>query len=310
MAPVLIVTYDRLEHLEKTITALRNNIYAKETDLYIASDFQRSDSKSDIVRAIRNFLKSIDGFKSITVFERERNLGVNENCGLAVQCIFDKFDRVIIMEDDLVTASGYLKFMNQAFERYGSNERVFSITGYCLPICIPSSYQYDAFFLRRMNSWGCGITKVRYDSVLEISRQEYDEFVTNKEQRRAFVRGGEDLLVLLKNVAYGVNNAWDVRCMYTQFMKNQYTVYPTQSLVQNIGCDGTGMHCVSTDRYNVSLSDKTTFRFPDEPIINPLIVKEDLKFHKATLKFHKRSTSNQWRMQIDKARRAFRQLFG
>lgn len=279
MVPVLIVTYDRLEHLIKTITSLRNNIYADQTDLFIASDFQRSGSEANKVAAVRSYLKSIDGFKSVMVFERDKNFGAVENCLSALRVIFNKYDRVIILEDDIVTAPGFLKFINQAFEKYGANERVFSITGYCPPIEIPSSYQYDAFFLGRMSAWGCGMTKDRHTSILEISRKEYDEFVANKKLSRAFVQGGgEDMLVMLKNVAYGSLEAWDVRFMYTQFMKGQYTVYPTQSLVVNIGFDGTGIHCGKTERFDVALSNKTTFRFPDDVVVDERIMKANRKF--------------------------------
>jgi hypothetical protein len=66
--------------------------------------------------------------------------------------------------------------------------------------------------------------------------------------------------------------------MYAQFLSNQYTVYPAQSMVQNIGCDGTGTHCIMTDRFDVTLSDKTTFRFPDQIIVDPRIVKANLIF--------------------------------
>lgn len=279
MAPVLIVTYDRIEHLKKTITSLRSNIYAEKTDLFVASDYQRTDLEANKVAAVRNYLRGIDGFKSVTVFERDKNFGVVDNSNSALQFIFEKFDRFIIMNDDLVTAPGFLKFSNEAFERYGSDERVFSITGYCPPIQIPSTYGYDAFFLGRMSAWGCGMTKDRYDSVREISRKEYDEFVADKELSRAFVNGGgEDLLMMLREVVYGSLKAWDVRCMYTQFMKHQYTVYPTQSLVLNIGFDGTGMHCGRTDKFNVTLSDKVNFSFPDDVVVNREIVDANRKF--------------------------------
>lgn len=279
MAPVLIVTYDRLEHLQKTITSLRGNIYADKTDLFVASDYQRTDSEANRVAAVRGYLKSIDGFKSVTVFEREKNFGVVDNSILALQFIFDKFDRFIIMNDDLVTAPGFLKFTNEAFERYGDNERVFSITGYCPPIRIPSTYRYDAFFLGRMSAWGCAMTKDRFDSVREITREEFDEFAASKKLSRAFVEaGGEDMLAMLKLVADGSLEAWDVRCMYTQFMKHQYTVYPTQSLVLNIGFDGTGMHCGRTDKFDVTLSDKVNFSFPDDVVVNREIVDANRKF--------------------------------
>src|SRR6185436_10465038 len=181
MTPVLIVTYDRLEHLKRTITSLQANVCAEQTDLFIASDYQRTDSEASKVAAVRNYLKSIDGFRSITVFAREKNFGVVDNSNSALQCIFSKFDRFIIMNDDLVTAPGFLKFTNEAFEKYRDNERVFSITGYCPPIRIPSTYQYDAFFLGRMSAWGCAMTKDKYDSIQDITRDQYDEFVSDKE---------------------------------------------------------------------------------------------------------------------------------
>ena len=279
MVPVLIVTYDRIEHLKKTVTSLRSNIYADKTDLFVASDYQRTDSEADKVAAVRRYLKSVDGFKSVTVFERDKNFGVVDNSNSALEFIFGKFDRFIIMNDDLVTAPGFLKFTNEALEKYGDNERIFSITGYCPPIRIPSTYRYDAFFLGRMSAWGCAMTKVRYDSVQEITRKQYDEFVGNKDLSRAFVDGGgDDLLPMLKQVAYGSLEAWDVRCMYTQFMKNQYTIYPAESLIFNIGCDGTGMHCGRTDKFDVTLSDKVTFSFPDDVVVNREIADANRKF--------------------------------
>ncbi|MDH3465863.1 MAG: glycosyltransferase [Gammaproteobacteria bacterium] len=279
MAPVLIVTYDRLEHLDRTISSLRSNIYAEQTDLFIASDFQRSDSEADKVTAVRSYLKTIDGFKSVTVFAREKNFGLVENCNSAVQYILEKFDRIIIMNDDLVTALGFLKFINEGLDRYRDNVKVFSVTGYCPPIRIPSSYGYDAFFLGRMSAWGCAMTKESYESVCEITRNEFDDFIANKKLSRAFVKcGGQDLLTMLKRVAYDSLEAWDVQCMYTQFLKNQYTVYPSQSLVFNIGFDGTGMHCGKTDKFDVTLSDKSSFTFPDDVIIDRRIVKANYKF--------------------------------
>ncbi|MFZ2541719.1 MAG: hypothetical protein WAW75_08095 [Gallionella sp.] len=278
LAPVLIVTYARLEHLKMTVTALRRNILADQTDLYVASDYQRADSDAGKVASVRSYLRSIDGFKSITIFEREKNLGAAENTFSALVIILNKHDRFILMEDDIVTAPGFLNFINEAFDRYGENGRVFSISGYCPPMHPPSSYQYDAFFLGRMSAWGCGFTKERYESVREITRNEFDDFSANKKLTQAFIKNGEDLLVMLKNVAYGSLEAWDVRCMYTQFMNDQYTLYPTKSLVQNIGFDGTGVHCGDTDRFNVVLSDMTTFRLPDDVVVDQRIVKANREF--------------------------------
>lgn len=277
--PVLITTYVRLEHLKRTITSLRSNILAEQTDIFIASDFQKTIPDADKVAAVRSYLKSIDGFKSVTVIERDRNFGAAENESSALKVLFGKYEQVIVMEEDIVTATGFLTFMNAAFERYGTDERVFSIVGYCPPIDIPDSYQYDAFFLGRMSAWGCGFIRDRYESILEITQKEFDEFAANKDLSQAFVdAGGNDLMVMLKNVAYGSLEALDVQCMYTQFIKNQVTVYPARSLVFNIGFDGTGIHCGKSNRFDVALSDKTTFLFPDEPVVDDRIVRANRLF--------------------------------
>ena len=278
-SPVLIVTYGRLEHLQKTIHTLKENIYAENTDLYVASDFQKTDADAESVKAVRDYLKHIDGFMTVTIFEREHNYGPAENTFAALDVIYGKHDRVIIMNDDIVTAPGFLKFINESFEKYAENEQVFSISGYCPPIQIPSNYRYDAFFLPRMSAWGCGLTKDRYESVGPIGQKEYDEFAADEARRNAFINGGgSDMLLMLKRVAYGLLEAWDVRCMYTQFINNQYTIYPAQSLVQNIGFDGTGINCGKNNKFDVALGSKTTFRFPERVKVDQRIVKENREF--------------------------------
>jgi len=274
LSPVLIATYSRLEHLKKTITTLQKNVLAEQTDLYIASDYQQSETDAQKVAEVREYLKVIDGFKSVTIFSREKNLGAAENTFSALDIILAKHDRFILMEDDIVTAPGFLSFINKGFDKYGDNEKLFSITGYCPPITIPATYGYDAIFLGRMNAWGCALTKEKYESVpRHITKQEYNAILSNKKLRASIARNGQDLPVMLNKMAEDSLDAWDVRCMYIQFVNNQYTLYPSQSLVQNIGFDGTGQHCGKTKRWDVSLRDKTTFNFPTEVSLQQTIVK-------------------------------------
>jgi hypothetical protein len=58
-----------------------------------------------------------------------------------------------------------------------------------------------------------------------------------------------------------------------------YTIYPVQSLVKNIGHDGTGIHCGNSTRFDVDLWTKT-HNFSFEKNIRPekKIVKENYKF--------------------------------
>jgi hypothetical protein len=280
LAPVLIFTYTRLGHLKRTIQALRANPLAAQTELYIASDFQITEADKPRVDAVRGYLKKVDGFRSIHVIKRGRNFGAAENCFAALRVMFEAHDRFILMEDDIVTAPGFLTFMNQALQAYGDDPRVLSVSGYCPPIEIPPSYAHDAFFLGRLSAWGCGMTRAMFESVIPtFTRDDYEALAADETRCRALcARGGDDVLAMLRNIAEGKNDAWDVKCMYTQFLRDQVTVYPNGSLVLNIGHDGTGIHCGKSTVFDVPLSEKTSFRLPDAPFVDSRIVEANLRF--------------------------------
>ena len=271
--PVLISTYTRIDHLKQTINALLKNELAKETVVYIYSDGARvGDEKK--VESVRQYLSSVTGFSALHVVVREQNMGANANQINAMKELLDRYGAVITMEDDIVVAPGFLQYMNMALEKYKTDQKVFSISAYCPPIQIRKDYPYDAFFIRRFNGWGAGWWKDRFDSMRYITLSEFEKFSSDKKATRSFTRaGGRDMLVMLKRVAHGELDAGDVRCMYTQFLKDQYTLYPTQSLVQNIGFDGTGVHCGSMNLFEVTLSDKTSFRLPSQVFVDQRIVK-------------------------------------
>lgn len=276
LAPIGLSTYARSKHLHQTIEALQKNTLAPQSELYIFSDAPRSGDEAPVT-AVRSYLRTIDGFKKVYIVERESNDRVANSRG-GLKMLLDRFGKVIFLAEDIVTAPGFLTFLNEALDKYEENDRVFNVSGYCPPIKIPANYCHDVFSLRRLSAWGFGIWKNRFDHLRYITPDEFERFAANKKKVREFVRSGPDLMLMLKADAYGATDAGDVKLMYAQFLIDQYTVYPTKSLVQNIGHDGTGTHCGATDKFDVALSDKNSFKFPDDVIIDPRIVKANYKF--------------------------------
>jgi hypothetical protein len=183
------------------------------------------------------------------------------------------------LEEDVVTAPGFLSFMNHALDTYEANEKIFSITGYCPPIKIPGNYTQDAFVLRRFNAWGFGIWIDRYASIKYVSPDDYEELAADKQRARQFLNGqGEDMLRMLKADAYGQIDALDVKAIYAQYLADMYTVYPARSLARNIGLDGSGVHCGRTRKFDVELSQKISFALPEELVVDRRILKANHKF--------------------------------
>jgi hypothetical protein len=59
---------------------------------------------------------------------------------------------------------------------------------------------------------------------------------------------------MLEDQIAGRNDSWAVRWLASAFLANKLTLYPGRSLVHNIGNDASGVHCGTTEAYDVSLS--------------------------------------------------------
>lgn len=278
LAPIGISTYIRLQHLQQTISALQKNILARDSEIFIFSDAPKSGDEQQ-VKELRKYLYSVDGFKKVHIIERIKNSRTQNSRG-GLKMLLDRFGKVIFLEEDIVTAPGFLTFMNQALDKYEKNEQVFSVSGYCPPMAIPYNYSHDVFFVRRYGGWGLGVWSDRYDHIKYISPDEFEQFAANKKKVFKFMEGTGDFgMMLLKADVYGDVDAGDIKAMYAQFLSDQYTVYPTRSLASNIGMDGTGLHCGNMKKYDVLLSEKTSFYLPDQVILNQAIIKSHRKFY-------------------------------
>ena len=53
---------------------------------------------------------------------------------MALTTIVNKYGKIIVLEDDLITGNGFLKFMNTALDKFEKEESVMQIGGYFFPI--------------------------------------------------------------------------------------------------------------------------------------------------------------------------------
>lgn len=279
LSPIGVSAYVRLEHLRRTITALRANRLACESELFVFSDAPRPGDEAKVA-AVRSYLHTVDGFKSVNIVERTENNRVANNRG-GIKMLLDLFGRTIFLEEDVVSAPGFLTFMNQALDRYENNGKVISITGYCPPIAIPADYKFDAYFLRRFNGWGLGLWKDRAHLIKPVSLGEYRDLIADRGKLRKFNEGaGPDIIHGLGLDAKGQIDALDLKIIYAQFVHDKYTVYPTSSLVANIGMDGSGTHCAATEKFGTAMSKKHDFIFPESFFVDEAIVEANFRFNR------------------------------
>ena len=265
-APIILFVYNRPYHTQKTLEALKKNILAQESELFIFSDGPKSEKALESVEEVRSIIHAIKGFKNVTIFEQITNQGLGKSVIEGVTKVLNSYKCVIVLEDDIVTTPNFLSFMNMALATYSTNTKVFSVTGYALPIEIPKNYSLPVYLSYRGSSWGWAIWKDRWDSIdWEIKDKAY--FLSHVEHQKDFNKGGGDLSNMLKRQFKGQIDSWAIRFAYNAFKKNMLHITPRHSKVQNIGHDNSGVHSNKTTHYEVTLIQDE--KNSDLPIVIP-----------------------------------------
>jgi len=273
LAPIVLFVYNRPSHTKKTIEALKNNELAGESDLFIFSDGAKSENDAQRVDEVREYIKTIKGFGGVEVTEREKNFGLANSIISGVNHVSSLYDRVIVLEDDVITAPSFLTFMNNALEFYQTNKSIFSVSGYPYSIKIPGSYKKDVFISYRASSWGWGTWKDRWEKV-DWEVKDFNSFIKDKKAQKLFNRAGEDVTPMLKAQIWGEIDSWAIRWTYSHFKNNAYCLLPIIPLCKNIGTDSSGTHSATSQRFNVNINNnrntiKLTYdlNFDDEIIL-------------------------------------------
>lgn len=270
LAPIVIFSYDRPDHLRKTLDALAKNDLANESELFIYCDGAKelkSEGVSELEsERIRDYYKRIEenrkvahaatGFKSVKVIDREKNIGLKANIVGAVTDIVNQYGRIITLEDDIVTSSGYLRFMNEALELYKDDEQVMHISGYMWPHRwpLPDIFFYEVPYPG--GGWATWARAWKYynDDAAELYnywKNHWDEF--NK-------LGDVYLQKQLVANYEGRLNTWFIKWHAVLLQRGGLTLYPGKSLTNNIGFDNLATNCNDSHKFDVIPVDSVKVR--------------------------------------------------
>lgn len=271
LAPVIVFSYNRPNHLRQTLETLAKNDLAQESVLYIYCDGAKPSATEEQRQRIvenRNVAHSAEGFKEVFVVEAPHNKGLANSIIDGVTDVINEYGKVIVLEDDLLTSPFFLDYMNSALDFYEFRPGVMSISANRPPmeeLEIPTDYPYDVFVCLRSYSTGWATWKNRWNQV-DWSMDYLDELLKHPEQIEAFNRAGDDMTKMLLLQRHGKIDSWAIRFSFAHFKEHLVAILPCISYVDNIGFDGSGIHSgVNTTneyRNNLSLSVKEP-RFVD-----------------------------------------------
>lgn len=281
LAPIAISTYSRVNHLRRTVEALRLNTLASISEVYFFSDAPKPGDEGK-VRDVREFIRTVDGFKAVHLVERIENSRIANNRG-GIEMLLERYGKVIFLEEDVVTAPGFLEFMNAALSFYGDDERIGSVSGYCPPMTFPMGHLKDIFFLTRLNPWGVGLWKRYYKMNTYITEECFDEVFKDKGKLKDLSNSvGEEALQFIQMDFERKLDTGDMKSIFWQFYDRKFTVYPRKSLVRSIGQDGSGLQMEAVGKWDVhDLWNKLEgFEFSQEVSVDEKIQRSHYEFYK------------------------------
>ena len=250
-APVVVFAYNRKDKVERCLQALETNLECNKTILYLFADGAKSKKDEKEVIAVRDYIKKIympkSKFLKVNLVESEYNKGLANSIIGGVTEVINQYGRAIVVEDDLVVAQDFLKYMNSALDYYENISQIGSISAYTVPIKALKRYKKDVYMLRKGECWGWATWKNRWQNVdWEVTT--FETYKKNKNMRKEFDSIGYGFDSMLCEYMEGSLDAWAVRWCYHLYTKGLLTVYPRVSRVINVGLDGTGTHCSGRTR--------------------------------------------------------------
>ncbi len=253
LAPIVLFVYDRENHLRQTIDSLLLNDLSSQSDLIIFSDGPKNVEDEIRIIIVRNYIKTISGFKSITIIERDKNLGLAQSIVTGVNEVIEKYGKIIVLEDDLLLSKYFLRYMNDGLNEYENDERVISIHGYIYPVAgeLPQTFFIKGADCLGWATWKRGWNFFEKDG-LKLLRELKDKNLTH----RFDFNGAYPYTQMLQDQIDGKISSWAIRWLASAFINNKLTLYPGKSLVFHNGSDGSGTHCQASNVLDVVIADE------------------------------------------------------
>lgn len=246
LAPICIFVYNRPEHTAKMIKGLIANTLFEQSMVYVFVDGPKDNATSEDLNKItevKNNLNKLSRYKNVNYIFSKINKGLTKSITEGITDIIDRYNKVIVIEDDIELSPFFLQYMNEALSIYEDEEKVMHIGGYM----VPNKYKLPStFFLGTPTIWGWGTWKRAWDKIEIDARTLLSSLEKKYGPDFAFeldVKGTYNYSKQLKDIASGKLDTWDIQWAASIYLNEGLCLHPNVSLTRNNGFDGSGVHC-------------------------------------------------------------------
>lgn len=282
LSPIILFIYNRPDHTKQTLEALSANQLAKDSDLFIFADGPKENANEETlekIRQTREVSRSKKWCKTVIVIESEKNKGLAASIISGVTEIVNKYGKVVVLEDDIVTGKYFLEYMNAALDKYENEKTVWHITGWRDPV--KNTVEGKSYFYPTMDCWSWATWADRWQ-YFKKDVVYYQNVFTKKMKFHFNIEGSEPgMWSQIEDNASGKINTWAIFWYATLFLKNGLCLAPSKSLVKNIGFDNSGVHCGQNSCEEVKHNlDFKINSFPESVALDMVEYNKNIQFFK------------------------------
>lgn len=267
LAPIILFTYNRLDHTKEVLNSLIKNNLAKDSIIYIYCDGIKANATNKdkaknkkLVEFLEDFKSRCKDFNKINLSIKDKNMGLADSIINGVSEVITIHKKAIVLEDDIVVSPVFLDYMNESLNQYENETKIWSINGWSYPI--DSNDLDDCYFWRIPHCWGWATWENRwklYKRDIKWVKENFNKFDIEEINLKNYANYFGDFILNEK----GKIKTWAIFNYLLCYKHNALNLAPKISYIKQIGFDGSGVHCSNEDIYNAkNINTKFPIQFP------------------------------------------------
>ena len=229
LAPVVIFCYKRLDLLKKLLRSLEKNQNSKKiTVFFFLDNFKNEKDKKNVIE-VHSFIQKYKFFNNKKIIIRKKNYGLKKNISDGIKYVFKKYNKIIVLEDDLEISKNFLAVMNTLLNKHENVKNISTITGYSF-----SNIKFrklkikeNFFLLKRPSSWGWATWRSKWQKIQKVDIS----------LEPSFKDYGNDLTLMSIKKKKKLLNSWAYDWTLKHLKSKQFCMYPKFTMVKNNGFD-------------------------------------------------------------------------
>ena len=243
-----IFAYNRPSHLRRVLISLENN-NIKQATIFLDGP---KNQKDIVIQKEIFFMVNQNPFIELKLIKSKKNVGLAKAIMNGVKYLLKKHKNIIIIEDDCVPRGEFFKFILNIIQTSYYKKNLNPICGYQFPeIQKLNKKNLHSVFLNYFLPWGWCINSVYWKNYLNYLKSKKNFKID------------DEIIKKINNLAKGKpKSIWSKNFIKFNLINKKKIIFPTISLIKNIGFDGSGVNSKVTNKLSTEyVKTKKTLKF-------------------------------------------------